>query len=49
LSPSSEVEQQTQELAKGQGQINSGVVDVMAREHAFTMENHMDANSRDKG
>jgi hypothetical protein len=26
----------------GQGQINtSGVVDVMAREHAFTMENYM--------
>jgi hypothetical protein len=49
LSLSSEVEQQTQELANvGQGQINtSGVVDVMAREHAFTMEN-MDA-SRDKG
>jgi hypothetical protein len=44
LSLSSEVEQQTQELAKGQGQINtSGVVDVMAREHAFTMENYMDA------
>jgi hypothetical protein len=42
---SSEVEQQTQELANvGQGQINtSGVVDVMAREHAFTMENYMDA------
>jgi hypothetical protein len=40
LSLSSEVEQQTQELANvGQGQINtSGVVDVMAREHAFTME-----------
>jgi hypothetical protein len=50
LSLSSEVEQQTQELANvGQGQINtSGVVDVMAREHAFTMENYMDA-SRDKG
>jgi hypothetical protein len=33
----------TQELANaGQGQINtSGVVDVMAREHAFTMENYM--------
>jgi hypothetical protein len=45
LSLSSEVEQQTQELANvGQGQINtSGVVDVMAREHAFTMENYMDA------
>jgi hypothetical protein len=28
---------------QGQGQINSGVVDVMAREHAFTMENYMDA------
>jgi hypothetical protein len=43
LSLSSEVEQQ--ELANvGQGQINtSGVVDVMAREHAFTMENYMDA------
>jgi hypothetical protein len=44
LSLSSEVEQQTQELANvGQGQITSGVVDVMAREHAFTMENYMDA------
>jgi hypothetical protein len=43
LSLSSEVEQQTQELANvGQGQINtSGVVDVMAREHF--MENYMDA------
>jgi hypothetical protein len=42
LSLSSEVEQQTQNV--GQGQINtSGVVDVMAREHAFTMENYMDA------
>jgi hypothetical protein len=44
LSLSSEVEQQTQELANvGQGQINTSVVDVMAREHAFTMENYMDA------
>jgi hypothetical protein len=42
LSLSSEVEQQ--ELANvGQGQINTYVVDVMAREHAFTMENYMDA------
>jgi hypothetical protein len=44
LSLSSEVEQQTQELANvGQGEIINGVVDVMAREHAFTMENYMDA------
>jgi hypothetical protein len=44
LSLSSEVEQQTQELANvGQGQINTSGVDVMAREHAFTMENYMDA------
>jgi hypothetical protein len=44
LCHSSEVEQQTQELANvGQGQINTRVVDVMAREHAFTMENYMDA------
>jgi hypothetical protein len=41
LSLSSEVEQQTQELANVDTQINiSGVVDVMAREHAFTMELH---------
>jgi hypothetical protein len=41
LSLSSEVEQQTQPAKQGQGEINtSGVVDVMAREHAFT-ENYM--------
>jgi hypothetical protein len=48
LSLSSEVEQQTQELANVGQDRYSGVVDVMAREHAFTMENYMDA-SRDKG
>jgi hypothetical protein len=44
LSLSSEVEQQTQELANvGQGQINtSGVVDVMAR-GMHLLENYMDA------
>jgi hypothetical protein len=42
LSPSSEVTANTR-TAKMQGQINTSVVDVMAREHAFTMENYMDA------
>jgi hypothetical protein len=45
LSLSSEVEQQTQELANvGQGQINtSGVVDVMLESMHLLMENYMDA------